>query len=150
MTSQLKNYKHIKELRNCEFTFVLFPKFKPHKQFTMISKVFIFAVLLCIALTQASFVPNYPVSVPLVTKVVAPAAVVRDVRGSAANVYSAGLGYNYGYNSMTTDSTIMLLATEVFWDTMDFMMVMATEVPWVTMDFMMVMATEVPWDTMDF
>ncbi|GIX74660.1 hypothetical protein CDAR_366161 [Caerostris darwini] len=64
----------------------------------MFSKVFIFAVLLCIALTQASFVPNYPVSVPLVTKVVAPAAVVRDVRGSAANVYSAGLGYNYGYN----------------------------------------------------
>ncbi|GIX74659.1 hypothetical protein CDAR_366151 [Caerostris darwini] len=64
----------------------------------MFSKVFISAVLLCIALTQASFVPNYPVSVPLVTKVVAPAAVVRDVRGSAANVYSAGLGYNYGYN----------------------------------------------------
>ncbi|GIY93588.1 hypothetical protein CEXT_330301 [Caerostris extrusa] len=123
----------------------------------MFSKVFIFAVLLCIALTQASFVPNYPVSVPLVTKVVAPAAVVRDVRGSAANVYSAGLGYNYGYNSMTTDSTIMLLATEAFWDTMDFMMVMVTEVPWDTtdsledmVDFTMVMATEVSWDTTDF
>ncbi|GIX74669.1 hypothetical protein CDAR_366201 [Caerostris darwini] len=64
----------------------------------MISKVFIFAVLLCIALTQASFVPNYPVSVPLVTKVVAPTAVVRDVRDSAYNVQAAGLGYNYGYN----------------------------------------------------
>ncbi|GIX66594.1 hypothetical protein CEXT_526651 [Caerostris extrusa] len=30
--------------------------------------------------------------------IVAQAAVVRDVRGSVSNVYSAGLGYNYGYN----------------------------------------------------
>ncbi|GIX74658.1 hypothetical protein CDAR_366141 [Caerostris darwini] len=66
--------------------------------------MFIFALLASIAVAQASFYPTYPAPVPLVSNVplpygvVAPAPVVRDVRGSAANVYSAGLGYNYGYN----------------------------------------------------
>ncbi|GIY93595.1 hypothetical protein CEXT_330341 [Caerostris extrusa] len=66
--------------------------------------MFIFALLASIAVAQASFYPTYPAAVPVVVNapysygVVAPASVVRDVRGSAANVYSAGLGYNYGYN----------------------------------------------------
>ncbi|GIX66598.1 hypothetical protein CEXT_526671 [Caerostris extrusa] len=67
-------------------------------------KVFIFVLLACIAVTQAWLEHDLPARVPLVSNVpypygvVAPAAVVRDVRGSASNVYSAGLGYNYGYN----------------------------------------------------
>ncbi|GIX74634.1 hypothetical protein CDAR_366021 [Caerostris darwini] len=67
-------------------------------------KVFIFALLACIAVTQAWLEHDLPARVPLVSHVpypygfVAPAAALRDVRGSASNVYSAGLGYNYGYN----------------------------------------------------
>ncbi|GIY93584.1 hypothetical protein CEXT_330281 [Caerostris extrusa] len=58
-------------------------------------------ILLCIALTQASFVPNYPVSVPLVTKVVAPAAVVRDRLLGYNGLYD-GYGYRgaLGYNGL--------------------------------------------------
>ncbi|GIX74624.1 hypothetical protein CDAR_365961 [Caerostris darwini] len=67
-------------------------------------KVFIFALLACIAVAQAWLEHDLPARVPLVSNVpypygvVAPAPIVRDVRGSAANVYSGGLGYNYGYN----------------------------------------------------
>ncbi|GIY66981.1 hypothetical protein CEXT_413561 [Caerostris extrusa] len=67
-------------------------------------KVFIFVLLACIAVAQAWLEHDLPARVPLVSNVpypygvVAPAAVVRDVRGSASNVFSAGLGYNYGYN----------------------------------------------------
>ncbi|GIX74623.1 hypothetical protein CDAR_365951 [Caerostris darwini] len=47
---------------------------------------------------------DLPARVPLVSNVPysygldGPAVVARDVGGSASNVYSAGLGYNYGYN----------------------------------------------------
>ncbi|GIY93618.1 hypothetical protein CEXT_330471 [Caerostris extrusa] len=63
-----------------------------------------FRTLACIAVAQAWLEHNLPARVPLVSNVpytygvVAPADAVRDVRGSASNVYSAGLGYNYGYN----------------------------------------------------
>ncbi|GIX74625.1 hypothetical protein CDAR_365971 [Caerostris darwini] len=66
--------------------------------------VFIFAILACIAVAQAWLEHDLPAPVPRVSNVpysygiVAPISEVRDVRGSAANVYSAGLGYNYGYN----------------------------------------------------
>ncbi|GIY60727.1 hypothetical protein CDAR_503211 [Caerostris darwini] len=67
-------------------------------------KVFIFALLACITVAQAWLEHDLPARVPLVANVpypygfVSPAAAVRDVRGSAANIFSAGLGYNYGYN----------------------------------------------------
>ncbi|GIX74626.1 hypothetical protein CDAR_365981 [Caerostris darwini] len=64
-------------------------------------KVFIFALLACIAVAQAWLEHELPARVPLVSNVpysFAPISAVRDVRDSASNVYSAGLGYNYGYN----------------------------------------------------
>ncbi|GIX66600.1 hypothetical protein CEXT_526681 [Caerostris extrusa] len=67
-------------------------------------KVFIFVLLACIAVAHAWLEHDLPARVPLVSNVpypygfVAPSSVVRDIRGSAANGYSAGLGYNYGYN----------------------------------------------------
>ncbi|GIX74629.1 hypothetical protein CDAR_366001 [Caerostris darwini] len=66
--------------------------------------VFIFVLLACIAVSQAWLEHDLPARVPLLSNApypdgfVAPAPVVRDVRGSEFNVYSAGLGYNYGYN----------------------------------------------------
>ncbi|GIX74615.1 hypothetical protein CDAR_365911 [Caerostris darwini] len=68
--------------------------------------MFILALLSCIALTQASFYPSYPVSAPLVSNipysygVVAPEVLYRNGRNSGYNSYVnvAGLGYNYGYN----------------------------------------------------
>ncbi|GIY66979.1 hypothetical protein CEXT_413541 [Caerostris extrusa] len=59
---------------------------------------------MCLCGSSMKLEHDLPPRVPLVSNVpypygiVAPAAVVRDVRGSASNVYSAGLGYNYGYN----------------------------------------------------
>ncbi|GIY60729.1 hypothetical protein CDAR_503231 [Caerostris darwini] len=66
--------------------------------------MFIFALLACIAVSQAWLEHDLPARIPLVSNVpypygvVAPAPIVRDVRDSTASVYSAGLGYNYGYN----------------------------------------------------
>ncbi|GIX74621.1 hypothetical protein CDAR_365941 [Caerostris darwini] len=67
-------------------------------------KVFIFVTLACIAVAQAWLEHDLPARVhwsptsPYPYGIVAPISPVRDVRGSAANVYSAGLGYTYGYN----------------------------------------------------
>ncbi|GIX66603.1 hypothetical protein CEXT_526691 [Caerostris extrusa] len=67
--------------------------------------MFIFALLACIAVSQAWLEHDLPARVPLLSNVpypygvVAPISAVRDVRDSASNVYSAGLAYNYGYNA---------------------------------------------------
>ncbi|GIY93594.1 hypothetical protein CEXT_330331 [Caerostris extrusa] len=66
---------------------------------------------------------------------IAPTAVVRDVRVLQPMFIQQDLATTTDTIPMTTDSTIMLLVTEAFWDTMDFMMVMATEEPWDTTDF---------------
>ncbi|GIZ04173.1 hypothetical protein CEXT_396571 [Caerostris extrusa] len=57
-----------------------------------------------VAFSRIPLFPGYPAAVPLVSSVpysygvIAPTAVIRDVRDSAYNVQAAGLGYNYGYN----------------------------------------------------
>ncbi|GIX66596.1 hypothetical protein CEXT_526661 [Caerostris extrusa] len=64
----------------------------------------LFSHLLGIAVAHAWLEHDLPARVPLVANVpypygiVAPAPAVRGVTGSASNAYSAGLGYNYGYN----------------------------------------------------
>ncbi|GIY13726.1 hypothetical protein CEXT_773241, partial [Caerostris extrusa] len=60
-----------------------------------------FALLACIAVAQAWLEHDLPVPVPLVSNVPYPYGVVAPaaaVRAAASNIYSAGLGYNYGYN----------------------------------------------------
>ncbi|GIY93619.1 hypothetical protein CEXT_330481 [Caerostris extrusa] len=88
-------------------------------------KVFIFALLACIAVSQAwlehAFLPEFHWSsnVPYPYGFVAPAAVVRDVRGVLQPMFTQqDSATTMDTMSTTVGSTMLLLATEVLWDSM--------------------------------
>ncbi|GIY10528.1 hypothetical protein CEXT_647231 [Caerostris extrusa] len=58
--------------------------------------MFVFALLACFALSQASFLPNYPVAAPLVSNLPLVSNVPYPYGVVAPGLYPAGLGFNNG------------------------------------------------------